>query len=866
MHTAVYDAGSKRMMIFGGNQGFVGTVRNDVWVLKDANGIGTPVWEKLNPTGTPPAPRDGATAFYDKGANRLVIFGGIQVISSTTIQPNYNDVWALTNANGLGGTPQWIQLNPAGTLPLARAEHSIAYDPATNQMIVFGGYFQPDRSLPNFGTVGLNDVWVLTGANGLAGTTQWTQRTVTGSAPTARSGTAVLFSSASNRLVVTLGANRTIPLVGPGLLNDVWALNSVLPSVRNVCAGNVSAAPGTNVIVPFELTAQGDENALGFSITFDTNILSNPQVALGSDAAGASLNLNTGQTAQGKLGIAVALPATQKFTAGTRQLVNITFTIAANAQATTTTIGFGDQPIAREVVSDAANTLPASYTPGSVTVTPGYEADVSPRPNGNNNGTVTIADWVQVGRFAAGVDTAAAGSEFQRADCAPKDTKGDGRVSIADWVQAGRYAAAVDAVVAAGGPTAPVSGLLADDLRSPVFSGSISDAQLAAEAGATNAARVVRAMGTSIEPGRSGTMAIEIDAMGDENALGFSLNFDAVQLQFVSAAVGSGVSGASLHSNTAQAMNGRVGIALALPTNQTFVAGKRQLIVVTFAAKANANAIETAVTMGDLPVGREIVDAAANTLNATWSATTVTLARPVASVSAASFNGDVLASEAIVAAFGSHLASATQIATTVPLPTSLTGTSVKVKDSAGVERLAPLFFVAPTQINYLVPAGTALGEASINVTSSDGVVSGGKVRIANVAPGLFSTDASGQGIAAASVLRIKSDGSQSYEPVGHFDPVSNRFVATPIDLSVSGDQVFLILFGTGLRYRNSLPAASARIGGSPVEVLYVGEQGGFVGLDQVNLRLPRSLAGRGEVEIALSLDGMAANAVRVSIK
>lgn len=625
-----------------------------------------------------------------------------------------------------------------------------------------------------------------------------------------------------------------------------------------------SAAPGSNVPLPVELVSTGDENALGFSITFDPSVLSNPQVGLGADAATATLNLNTSQTAQGRLGIAVALPATQKFTAGTRQLVNVTFTIAANAQMMTTLIGFGDQPIAREVVNDTANVLPASYSPGSVMVTPGYEADVSPRPNGNNNGTVTIVDWVQVGRFAAGLDTAATGNEFQRADCAPKATLGDGKIGITDWVQAGRYAAGVDPVAAAGGPTTPISGFLAgDDVR---FSRTLSDATPSAGAATTSSARFVRALATNIEPERSGTIAIELDATGDENALGFSLNFDAAQLQFISAVLGSGASGASLNVNTAQAVNGRVGMALALPTNQTFAAGRRQLIVVTLVAKANANALETAVTLGDLPVGREIVDAVANALTATWSAVVVTLARPVTSVSAASFNSDVLAGEAIVAAFGSNLASTTQIATTVPLPTQLAGTSVKVKDSAGVERLAPLFFVAPTQVNYLVPAGTAAGDAIVTITSGDGTVSVGKVRITNVSPGLFSANASGQGVVAGVVLRVKGDGSQVYEAVSRYDTLQQRFVAAPIDLGPESDQLFLILYGTGWRYRSSIAAVTAKIGSVNAEILYAGLQGDYVGLDQLNVRLPRSLAGRGTVDIALRIDGIAANIVTVSVK
>ncbi|MDQ3009873.1 MAG: hypothetical protein M3X11_04125, partial [Acidobacteriota bacterium] len=559
------------------------------------------------------------------------------------------------------------------------------------------------------------------------------------------------------------------------------------------------------------------------------------------------------QTAQGRLGITLALPAAQKFAAGARQIANVSFTVAANAIPATTQISFGDQPISRQVVDASANILPATYTSGAVTVTPGYEADVAPRPNGNNNGAVTIADWVLIGRFAAGLDTAAAGSEFQRADCAPKASLGDGRITLADWVQAGRYAAGIDAVVAAGGPTTPTSGLqLADGIE--------------AAAEEQQQARAVRAVNVNILRGQNGMLLIELDAQGNENALGFSLSFDPAQLSFVSAVAGSGATGSSLNVNTNQAANGRVGIALAMPANQTLAAGTKQLLVVTFAALTGGSGATTTVAIGDQPVGREIVDAAANSLNASWAAATITLARTVASVSAASFNGEVLAPETIVAAFGSNLASATQIASTVPLPTSLAGSSVKVRDGAGVERLAPLFFVAPNQVNYLVPASTALGEASITVTSGDGTMSSGKVRIANIAPGLFSANASGQGVAAAVVLRVKANGTQIYEELSRYDATQQRFVSVPIDVGPEGDQVFLILYGTGWRYRSSLSAVTMKIGGVNAETSYAGLQGDYAGLDQLNVRLPRSLAGRGEVDVVLSVDGTAANVVRVSVK
>jgi trimeric autotransporter adhesin len=238
----------------------------------------------------------------------------------------------------------------------------------------------------------------------------------------------------------------------------------------------------------------------------------------------------------------------------------------------------------------------------------------------------------------------------------------------------------------------------------------------------------------------------------------------------------------------------------------------------------------------------------------------------VSSISAASFSGTELAANSIVAALGSDLATQTLTAPITPLPTTLAGTTVRVRDSAGMERLAPLFFVSPTQVNYIMPAGTATGAATVTITSGSGKLSLGAVQIAAVAPGLFAANANGQGVAAAVVLRVRGDGSQSFEPVAQFDATTGRFVSTPIDLGPATDQVFLILFGTGFRAASSLNNVAVRIGGASAEVLFAGAQGDLAGLDQSNVRVPRSLAGRSEVDVVLTVDGKAANTVRVSIK
>jgi uncharacterized protein (TIGR03437 family) len=233
-------------------------------------------------------------------------------------------------------------------------------------------------------------------------------------------------------------------------------------------------------------------------------------------------------------------------------------------------------------------------------------------------------------------------------------------------------------------------------------------------------------------------------------------------------------------------------------------------------------------------------------------------------VSSASFAaGGSLAAESIAAGFGSGLARDTAVATTVPLPTELLGTKVEVTDSQGTTRLASLFFVSAGQINYLIPAGTALGAARVTVTSGAGGTIAGTTQIERVAPSLYTSNAQGNGAAAAFFLRVAGDGTRTQSLV--FDPAPVGRPSVPIDLGPASDQVFLLLFGTGVRGFTS--GVTATLGGSSIPVLGAVPQGQFVGLDQINIGpIPRSLAGRGEVDLILTADGKAANTVKVNIR
>ncbi|MCW5969866.1 MAG: hypothetical protein KIT57_15270 [Blastocatellales bacterium] len=389
-------------------------------------------------------------------------------------------------------------------------------------------------------------------------------------------------------------------------------------------------------------------------------------------------------------------------------------------------------------------------------------------------------------------------------------------------------------------------------------------------AGATGAVqtRKVRINDATIERGQEGVVKIELDALGNENTLGFSLNFDTGQLAYVSAELGEDVpAGSTLLLNANQTAAGRLGVAITLPFGASFSAGTKELFTVRFAAATEGNAPSTPVSFGNVPVGREIVGSMAEDIpfdNETFENGDVALTRTAATVSAASFIPSAeVAPESIVAAFGSNLATGLGIPEG-ELPEILLGTSVKVRDSAGAERASKLFFVFNTQVNFQIPPETAEGTATVTIQSGDGSLSVGIVEISAVAPGIFAANANGAGVAAAQALRVRN-GNIFFEPTAQFD--GSVFIPLPIDLGPETDQVFLVLYGTGIRFHGSLQNVSVMIGDQTFPALYADFAPGFTGLDQINAGpIPRSMAGAGVLDVKVNVAGKPANTVTIRIQ
>lgn len=236
-----------------------------------------------------------------------------------------------------------------------------------------------------------------------------------------------------------------------------------------------------------------------------------------------------------------------------------------------------------------------------------------------------------------------------------------------------------------------------------------------------------------------------------------------------------------------------------------------------------------------------------------------------AAISAASFAAQ-FAPNGITSLFGAGLARETRSAETATLPTQLSTTRVIVQDVNASQRLAPLFFVSPGQINFLIPSGTANGAAIVLVEVDGLFYADSRVTVTNTAPGLFTANANGAGAPAAVLLRTRADNSQVFETVAELDPATNRFVPRPLDFVNDTDRLTLVLFGTGIRGRASLNAVSFSFADVAVPVQFAGAQGDLVGLDQINMDLPRSLRGRGTVNLTGTVDGRTVNTVTVAFK
>ena len=130
--------------------------------------------------------------------------------------------------------------------------------------------------------------------------------------------------------------------------------------------------------------------------------------------------------------------------------------------------------------------------------------------------------------------------------------------------------------------------------------------------------------------------------------------------------------------------------------------------------------------------------------------------------------------------------------------------------------------------------------------------------IGATAPGLYTATQTGQGPAAAQVTN-----GQTYSNTFQCSSPGNCTLI-PINVATS-PQPYLILYGTGIRGAAQANVA-VKIGNINAPVSFAGAQGGFAGLDQVNVALPSTLKGKGQLVVTVTVNGQATNMAELAFQ
>jgi uncharacterized protein (TIGR03437 family) len=225
--------------------------------------------------------------------------------------------------------------------------------------------------------------------------------------------------------------------------------------------------------------------------------------------------------------------------------------------------------------------------------------------------------------------------------------------------------------------------------------------------------------------------------------------------------------------------------------------------------------------------------------------------------------GAKLAPDSLASAYGEKLSTDVASPTSATLPLTLAGTTVAVQDKAGQVRLGQMFYAGPGQVNFIVPGSSATGTADITVTSNSGATATGGVEVADVAPAVFVMP----GGTTAAAVAVRGNAAGVLTPLEVFQCTAAPVCTpVPIDLGAAGDVTVVTFFGTGIRKNAGLESVKATVGGVDAPVLFAAAQGQFAGLDQVNVQIPVSLRGRGQVDVRFTVSGQTTNNTVINIR
>jgi len=226
-------------------------------------------------------------------------------------------------------------------------------------------------------------------------------------------------------------------------------------------------------------------------------------------------------------------------------------------------------------------------------------------------------------------------------------------------------------------------------------------------------------------------------------------------------------------------------------------------------------------------------------------------------VNAASFDRyKPLAPGMIFSLFGSNLAEGRNLASQIPLPRTLGNIRAAI---GGYE--APLFYADGGQVNAQVPFELAPGVATLVVTGKDSAGAPGTVTIVSAQPGVFTVSQSGTG------QGVVLDGLNNLVDSSHAVKAGEAVVIYATGLGATSPPV-----ATGQAAPAVPPLAlvttpvKVTIGGVDAAVEFAGLAPGFVGLYQVNARVPAGVTAGNAVPLVLTQNGVPSNTVSIAVR
>jgi galactose oxidase-like protein len=223
-HSALYDPIGQRMIIYGGIGGFSGSTTNNLWSFD----LKTQRWRNMKGADVPR--RELHSAVYDERGKRMVVFGG-----ADRTHLDLYEVWALDLDPSSPTFEKWQNLTVEEGHPPGRLEHTAAYDPKKNRMVIHAGYAKAQKQL-------FQDTWeyVFDQARDKPG--RWRRIDTGNTGPTARRKALSVYDASRGWLVIE-GGEREKLAKKPVMMADAWAFDLTADVWLDITPNNQGPAP-----------------------------------------------------------------------------------------------------------------------------------------------------------------------------------------------------------------------------------------------------------------------------------------------------------------------------------------------------------------------------------------------------------------------------------------------------------------------------------------------------------------------------------------------------------------------------------------------------------------------------------------------